>query len=163
VTGKSLIHAARSCSLGADRRWLGIEGALVGGHKLGRPRKAGQGRLLETSAAEVKPRSTMPVDEAVHVFRQMAHHTRSHSFASIVSPDRSVGSAVMITIFPVLSISIRAICTPAALTALTALVTSCCRNVEGARDMARATPWSEWSERSERWSASRHAPPFRPF
>src|SRR5215831_11635931 len=39
----------------------------------------------------------------------------------------------MITIFPALSISIRAICTPAAVTAFTALVTSCCRNVEGAR------------------------------
>src|SRR5215472_16376319 len=42
----------------------------------------------------------------------------------------------MMTIFPDLSISIRAICTPAALTALTALVTSCCRNVDGARAMA---------------------------
>ena len=41
----------------------------------------------------------------------------------------------MITIFPVLSISMRAICTPAAVTALTALVTSCCRNVDGARAM----------------------------
>src|SRR5215471_343471 len=39
----------------------------------------------------------------------------------------------MMTIFPALSISIRAMCTPAAVTALTALVTSCCRNVEGAR------------------------------
>src|SRR5215813_4114722 len=58
---------------------------------------------------------------------------RSHSFASIISPGRSVGSAVMMTIFPDLSISIRAICTPAAVTALTALVTSCCRNVEGPR------------------------------
>src|SRR5262245_30723618 len=58
---------------------------------------------------------------------------RSHSLASVISPGRSVGSAVIITIFPVLSISIRAICTPAALTALTALVTSCCRNVDGAR------------------------------
>src|SRR5262249_21430829 len=69
LTGKSLIHTARSCSLGADRRSLGIEGALVGGHKLGRPRKAGQGHVLETSAAAVTPRSAMPVDEAVHVFR----------------------------------------------------------------------------------------------
>src|SRR5262245_51673722 len=40
------------------------------------------------------------------------------------------------TIFPDLSISIRAICTPAAVTALTALVTSCCRNVDGAQAMA---------------------------
>src|SRR5262249_896455 len=43
----------------------------------------------------------------------------------------------MITIFPVLSISTRAICTPAAATALTALVTSCCRNVDGARAIVR--------------------------
>src|SRR4030095_2919125 len=41
----------------------------------------------------------------------------------------------MITIFPALSISVRAICTPAAVTALTALVRSACRNVEGARAM----------------------------
>src|SRR6516165_4539105 len=46
--------------------------------------------------------------------------------------DRS-DQRIMITIFPVLSISTRAMCTPAAVTALTALVTSCCRNVEGAR------------------------------
>src|SRR5262245_47431106 len=39
----------------------------------------------------------------------------------------------MMTIFPDLSISIRAICTPAAVTALTALVTSCCLNAEGGR------------------------------
>jgi hypothetical protein len=36
---------------------------------------------------------------------------------------------------PVLSISTRAIPTPAAVTAFTARVTSCCRNVEGARAM----------------------------
>src|SRR5262245_29606517 len=36
-------------------------------------------------------------------------------------------------ILPALSTSTRAIPTPAAATALTALVTSCCRNVEGAR------------------------------
>src|SRR5215467_15697909 len=78
----------------------------------------------------------MSVNEAVYIFGRTAHQMRSHSFASVISPSRSVGSAVMITIFPVLSISTRAICTPAALTALTALVTSCCRNVDGARAMA---------------------------
>src|SRR5262249_16096627 len=77
----------------------------------------------------------MSVNEAVYVFGRAAHQMRSHSFASIVLPSRSVGSAVMITIFPVLSISTRAMCTPAAVTALTALVTSCCRNVAGARAM----------------------------
>src|SRR5262245_16730209 len=75
----------------------------------------------------------MPVHKAVYVFGRTAHQMRSHSFASVVSPGLSVGPAVMITIFPVLSISMRAICTPAAVTALTALVTSCCRNVDGAR------------------------------
>src|SRR5262249_46008021 len=54
----------------------------------------------------------------------------------------------MMTIFPDLSISIRAICTPAALTALTALVTSCCRNVDGARAMASYR--SAWPRRSGR-------------
>src|SRR6516165_1103973 len=83
----------------------------------------------------------MAVDEAVNVFRQTAHHTRSHSFASIILPGWSGVLAVMITILPVLSISIRAICTPAAMTALTALVTSCCRNVEGARAMVRKSAY----------------------
>src|SRR5215831_7223834 len=84
-------------------------------------------------AAEVIPRLSMPIYEPLHIFRRAPHGTRSHSFASVISPGRSVGSAVIITIFPVLSISIRATCTPAALTALTALVTSCWRNVDGAR------------------------------
>src|SRR5215831_2664312 len=47
----------------------------------------------------------------------------------------------MMTILPALSISTRAICTPAAATALTALVTSCCRNVEGARAMVRKSAY----------------------
>src|SRR5262249_39430926 len=55
----------------------------------------------------------MSVNEAVYVFGRTAHQMRSHSFASIILPSRSVGSAVMITIFPVLSISTRAMCTPA--------------------------------------------------
>src|SRR5215831_2413886 len=84
-------------------------------------------------AAEVIARLSMPIYEPLHVFRRATHRTRSHSFASVVSPGLSVGSAVMITIFPALSISMRAICTPAAATALTARVTSCCRNVEGPR------------------------------
>src|SRR5215472_18704960 len=88
-------------------------------------------------AAEVIARLSMSIYEPLHVFRRATHRTRSHSFASVVSPGLSVGSAVMITIFPALSISMRAICTPAAVTALTALVTSCCRNVDGVRAMVR--------------------------
>jgi hypothetical protein len=57
----------------------------------------------------------------------------------------------MITIFPVLSISTRAICTPAAVTALTALVTSCCRNVEGGRAMAS---YREAFSSAGSWSAA---------
>src|SRR5262249_38038741 len=75
----------------------------------------------------------MAVEEALYEFRRPMHHTRSHSFASLASPRPSGASAVMMAILPVLSISTRAICTPAAVTALTARVTSCCRNVEGAR------------------------------
>src|SRR6516165_3133773 len=84
-------------------------------------------------AAEVIARLSMSIYEPLHVFRRATHRTRSHSLASTISRDRPVVSAAMITILPVLSISTRAICTPAAVTALTALVTSCCRNVEGAR------------------------------
>jgi hypothetical protein len=73
-------------------------------------------------------------DKRLHVGRQL--QTRSHSLTSVIPPGPPVASAVMITILPVLSISMRAICTPAAVTALTALVTSCCRNVEGARATA---------------------------
>src|SRR4051812_24967190 len=75
----------------------------------------------------------MSVHKSVDVLRQPAHHTRSHSFASVIPSGLLAMSAVMIMILPVLSISTRAICTPAAATALTALVTSSCRNVEGAR------------------------------
>src|SRR5262249_62220918 len=102
-------------------------------HEFGRVGQAMESFGLEAWAPEIEPRLSVTVDEAVHEFRQTAHHTRSHSFASVVSPGRLVRSAVMMTIFPDLSISIRAICTPAAVTALTALVTSCCRNAEGAR------------------------------
>src|SRR5262249_40113825 len=58
----------------------------------------------------------------------------------------------IITIFPALSISTRAICTPAAATALTALVTSCCRNVEGARAMGptEKSSYRRWSKADPR-------------
>src|SRR5262249_31656593 len=109
--------------------------------------------------AEIEARLSVAVDEALHIFWRTAHHTRSHSLASVVSPGLSVGSAVMITIFPALSISIRAICTPAAVTALTALVTSCCRNVEGARAMASYRRWSSAGRRLR--GRSRKLPPGR--
>src|SRR5262245_61728641 len=108
---------------------------LVGGHELGRPRQAGEADLLMTGAPEIEPGFAMSIDEPVSEFRQTTHHTRSYSFTSVVSPECTVASTAMMTILPALSISTRAICTPAAVTALTALVTSCCRNVHGARAM----------------------------
>src|SRR5262249_52743072 len=109
---------------------------LIGTHEFGRPREARQGDGLESGAPEVEAWLAVPIYEALHVFRRATHRTRSHSFASVIASDFSVVSAAIITILPVLSISIRAICTPAAVTALTALVTSSCRNVDGARPMA---------------------------
>src|ERR1700730_4117519 len=90
----------------------------------------------------------MAVEEALYESRRPMHHTRSHSFASLASPRPSGASAVMMAILPVLSISTRAICTPAAVTALTALVTSCCRNVEGARAMAATRGKSAYRQSS---------------
>src|SRR5262245_60443536 len=73
-----------------------------------------------------------PVDVSVNEFRQVPHHTRSHSFASGFG---SVSAAVTIMILPSLATSIRAISTPPAIAARMARVTSFCRNVEGARAM----------------------------
>src|SRR5262249_20426342 len=73
----------------------------------------------------------MTIEKAMNVFRQL--QTRSHSFASAFG---SVSAAVTIMILPSLATSIRAISTPAAIAARIARVTSCCRNVEGARPMA---------------------------
>jgi hypothetical protein len=60
------------------------------------------GHALMAVVAQVVSRLSMPVDKALHVFRQMAHHARSHSFTPVLSPSRSTASAVMITIFPAL-------------------------------------------------------------
>jgi hypothetical protein len=61
----------------------------------------------------------MSVHKSVDVPRQPAHHTRSHSFASVILGLLAMSAVVSL---PVLSISTRAICTPAAATALTAFV-----------------------------------------
>src|SRR5262245_37637009 len=106
---------------------------LVGRHERGRPGQAREAHLVVTGTPEIEPGFAMSIDEPVDEFRQTAHHTRSHSFASVVSPDCSVASAAMMTILPALSISTRAICTPAAATPLTARVTSHCRTMGGRR------------------------------
>src|SRR5215467_8248614 len=72
----------------------------------------------------------MTIEKAMNVFRQL--QTRSHSFASAFG---SVSAAVTIMILPSFATSIRAISTPAAIAARMARVTSCCRNVQGARAM----------------------------
>src|ERR1700730_4816467 len=61
---------------------------------------------------------------------------------------------VIIVILPALSTSILAICTPAATAAVMALVTSCCRNVEGARAMASAALPGEQVQRARQRSRS---------
>src|SRR5262249_31255776 len=130
---------------------------LIRAHEFRTVGQALQRHGFEARPAEVEPRLPVSIDKAVHVFGQTAHHSRSHSFASVAS----LGcSTVMIVILPVLSISTRAICTPAAVTALTALVTSCCRNVDGARAMARAPPMPESPERPERGESSWRQIPF---
>src|SRR5262249_21120016 len=153
VTQRQGGHGPRAGARRGRARLAGQCG-LIRAHEFGAIGQALQRHGVEARSPEVETRLPVSINEAVHEFRQTAHHTRSHSFASVVSPDRSVGSAVMITIFPVLSISIRAICTPAALTALTALVTSCCRNVDGARAMASVPPMPESPERPERGYSS---------
>src|SRR6516162_4541930 len=74
----------------------------------------------------------MTIEKAMNVFRQL--QSRSHSFASAFG---SLSAAVTIMILPSLATSIRAISTPAAIAARMARVTSCCRNVEGARAMGQ--------------------------
>jgi hypothetical protein len=59
---------------------------LVGRHELGRPGQAGEADLLMTGTPEIEPGFAMSIDEPVDEFRQTAHHTRSHSFASVLSP-----------------------------------------------------------------------------
>src|SRR5438067_9018136 len=110
----SFLNGARLRAPGAndDRRRL-IHRRRISVHELGGPGHSMQRGGLMSRTSEVKPWFAVPIDIAVHVFRQMTHHTRSHSFASVVSPSRSVPSRVIIVILPALSISTRAICTPA--------------------------------------------------
>src|SRR5262245_1672434 len=126
------LHGTRVVAVGADQRRCTGERLLICRHELRRPGQAWQRCALVPAAAEI-PGVAVVIHERVHVRRQL--QARSHSFASLILPGWSGVLAVMITIFPVLSISTRAICTPAAATALTALVTSCCRKADGARAM----------------------------
>src|SRR5262249_22987453 len=115
-----------------------MQRCIICGHKFARVRKAGQGSPPKARTTEIEPRLAMTIGEGVNEGRQL--QTRSHSFSSRRSGSSSPLLAIM-TILPSLSISTRAICTPAAATALTALVTSCCRNVEGARAMVRKSAY----------------------
>jgi hypothetical protein len=79
------------------------------------------------------------------------HNTISGELAGCGS--LSDGSTIIKTILPLGSISTRAIPTPAATTALTALVTSACRNVEGARAMGSHQIVEAVAGRPKRWGA----------
>src|SRR6476620_294022 len=108
------------------------KGGLVCVQELGGMWQAGQRCLLKAATAEIETRLAVPVDEAVNKARKL--QTRSHPLFSTAPPDAWAPAAIM-TILPSLAISIRPISTPAAFAALMARVTSCCRNVDGARAM----------------------------
>src|SRR5262245_31633765 len=132
------LRGARVVAVGADQRRCAGERLLICRHELRRPGQAWQRCALVPAAAEVIPGVAVVIDERVHVRWQL--QARSHSFTSLIVAGWSVVSPVIIMILPDFSISTRAICTPAAVTALTALVTSCCRNVDGARAISLVTP-----------------------
>src|SRR5262245_22088637 len=71
----------------------------------------------------------MTVEVAVGVLRRSPHQRRSHSLL----PDTVASSLVLISIAPCGSIFTPATRSPAAITALTALVRSLCRKAEGRR------------------------------
>src|SRR4029453_3814114 len=120
---------------GPDWGRLPSKRLLIGRHELGRPRESGQRHRLESGAAKKEPPLSIPTNKALHVLLGPAHQMRSHSVPSS-APPFAASVATIMAILPVRSISILAIFTPAALVALMALVTSCCRNVEGARAIA---------------------------
>src|SRR5262249_47295119 len=66
-------------ALGPDWRGLSGKRMLIGRHELGRPRQTGQRYSFEAGATEVPARSTMPVNEAVHILRRPSHQILSHS------------------------------------------------------------------------------------
>src|SRR5262245_57200062 len=155
VAGDGRRDSAGSAPGRADRKARGaLYCLLVRRHEFGRPRQAGEAGLLMTGTPEIEPGFAMTIDEAVGEVRQTAHHTCSHSFASVASPDCSVASAATTQVLPALPTSTRAICTPAAASALSARVTSWCRNVDGARPMDRTPPMPESPERPERAQSS---------
>src|SRR5262245_26453502 len=92
----------------------------------------------------------MSIHEALNVFRRTLHQIRSHSFPSRpVSPSSAVVVRIMLPAF-VISTLRRATSTPAATKALMALVTSACRNVEGARAIGSRQIVQAVAERAER-------------
>src|SRR5262249_41554958 len=92
---------------------------------------------LESSATEIKPGPAVAVDEALHVFWRAPHEMLSHSLTFLPFPPESCpgDSPITTSILPCGSIFKPATGNPAATAARRARVTSCCRNVEGARDM----------------------------
>src|SRR5215831_18145136 len=117
-----------------------MQRCIICGHKFARVRKAGQGGPPKARTTEIEPRLAMTIGEGVNVGRQF--QARSHSLPPLSSPWSSDALTVTVML-PALLIStrMRSKSTPAATIALTALVTSCCRNVEGARAMVRKSAY----------------------
>src|SRR5262245_39728758 len=107
---------------GADWGRLPGKGLLIGHHELGRPRQAGQWHPFEPGTPEIPSCFAVAIDEAVAVLRRAPHYTRSHSF----SPDGGFPPCPVVTtsIFPSALTLTPTTRNPAAITALTVLVTS---------------------------------------
>src|SRR5437899_12150322 len=84
----------------------------------------------------------MAVNESLNVLGRPAHHTLSHSFPPCAGESCALSLPVTTSMSPCALIFTPATRRPAAIMALTALVTSCWRNVEGARAIGARKPAS---------------------
>src|SRR3954469_13668872 len=79
-------HCARARPGRPDRKRLAGGRELVSGHELRAVWQAWKWLGFEAGPAEVKARFAMSIHKPVDIPRQPAHHTRSHSFASVLTP-----------------------------------------------------------------------------
>src|SRR6516164_428052 len=137
VAGNGRGHSTRLDPRRADldARSLGHR-SLICRHKLRTPRKSRQRHFLVTGPAEVEARPPMTIDIAMNVFGRPAHQRRSHSFTSWVGESCARSSPVTTSMSPCALTFTPTTCSPAAITALTALVRSLWRKLAGRRVIA---------------------------
>src|SRR5262245_1163023 len=129
-------HGTRLHGLGGDLNTRSsLNRLLISGHELRRPWKAGQGHPFEAGTPEVPAWLAMSVGETLHKFRRPAHQRRSHSFPPCVGGSCTSASLVNTSMSPCALTFTPATCSPAAITAFTARVTSRCRNADGGREV----------------------------